>query len=204
MKDLFQSERLTYRAIDVDKDEDFFRTLGSDSIVSRLSRTHLATPPKSSDAKEEIKFATQDCLLSVIICLKSTSHQNNTDEKKTSGSDTPIGVLHLMGKIEPSTAHHRRTELGIKLIQEYQNKGYGSEAILWGTEWAFKVAGLHRISIGCFEFNPRAIHLYTKLGFKEEGRGREAFWHDGRFWDDVSFGLLDREWDELVKKRKSS
>jgi L-amino acid N-acyltransferase YncA len=62
--------------------------------------------------------------------------------------------------------------------------------------------GLHRVSIRAFEWNKGAIRLYETLGFRHEGRGREAMWYEGKWWDDVGMGMLEGEWWELVKKRK--
>ena len=37
-------------------------------------------------------------------------------------------------------------------------------------------------------------HLYKKLGFVEEGRHRDAHFHDRRFWDMISYSMLESEW----------
>jgi RimJ/RimL family protein N-acetyltransferase len=206
MKELYTSERLTYRAASMDKDEDFFRALRSDSILHQLSNGSLSLPQKFEDAKEDIRYTLEKCLLGVVICTKGPSCSPSTLTGKDTNSvdkdndDIPIGVFYMRHD-GIKAMHHRKVDIGIVIGQEFQGKGYGSEAILWGTNWAFNVAGMHRVQIQCFEFNQRAIDLYQKLGFKLEGRGREAFWHDGRFWDDVQFGMLDREWKEIQRKK---
>ena len=58
------------------------------------------------------------------------------------------------------------------------------------------------MSVRAFEWNTGAIKLYERLGFKHEGRGREALWHEGRWWDGLEMGMLEGEWRELVKKSK--
>jgi RimJ/RimL family protein N-acetyltransferase len=40
----------------------------------------------------------------------------------------------------------------------------------------------------------RAIAAYRKAGFTEEGRAREAVFHDGHWYDEVSMAILAREW----------
>jgi RimJ/RimL family protein N-acetyltransferase len=42
--------------------------------------------------------------------------------------------------------------------------------------------------------------LYARLGFVEEGREREALWHEGEWWDSVEFGMVEREWAVLREK----
>ena len=114
---------------------------------------------------------------------------------------TPIGEIHLNGS-SPRTVHHRRSELGIDILPAYQGQGYGSEAIRWALEWGFKRTGLHKIRILAFEWNEGAWKLYRRLGFVEEGRHREAMWHEGRFWDCIELSMLDREWWALEKERE--
>jgi RimJ/RimL family protein N-acetyltransferase len=43
--------------------------------------------------------------------------------------------------------------------------------------------------------------LYEKIGFKVEGREREAYWHEGRWWDGVELGMLEGEWRSLKEGR---
>ena len=58
-----------------------------------------------------------------------------------------------------------------KSIQEtFANKGIGTCLIKKLLEWARKQEHIEKISLEVFSNNERAIHLYTKLGFKKEGR----------------------------------
>lgn len=75
----------------------------------------------------------------------------------------------------------------------YFGKGYGSEAASLILEFAFDVLQLNRVSLEVFAFNPRAMHLYEKLGFRREGRLREVLWMDGEYHDAIVMGLLRRE-----------
>lgn len=86
-------------------------------------------------------------------------------------------------------------------MDEFQGKGYGPEALLWATNWAFQKAGLHRVQLEVFEYNERAMQVYVKVGFKQEGRMRECLWFNGRFWDIFIFGMLATEW-QLIEKKK--
>lgn len=92
--------------------------------------------------------------------------------------------------------------MGIRIIPEGQGKGYGSEAIKWVLEWGFLVAGLHRVSIGCFAFNEGARRLYERLGFVVEGRTREVAWKNGGWHDCIEMGMLEGEWREKYLVRE--
>lgn len=74
------------------------------------------------------------------------------------------------------------------------DRGIGTAALTLALDWAFRTVELHRVSLDVFEHNPRAIHVYEKLGFVREGTMREALWQDGRWIDSLGMGILRREW----------
>jgi RimJ/RimL family protein N-acetyltransferase len=61
-------------------------------------------------------------------------------------------------------------------------------------EYGFNVLELHRIDLEVFAFNPRAIHVYEKLGFKREGVRREVLLLEGTYHDSIVMGLLRYEY----------
>jgi RimJ/RimL family protein N-acetyltransferase len=73
-------------------------------------------------------------------------------------------------------------------------KGYGTDTVRVMVRHAFRSLGLHRVALSVFSFNERAIRAYEKVGFRVEGRLREAIWRDGRYWDEVQMGVLRDEW----------
>ncbi|KAG5638173.1 hypothetical protein H0H81_001470 [Sphagnurus paluster] len=85
-------------------------------------------------------------------------------------------------------------ELGIGLLPDVWNKGYGAEATRFLVDYAFKDLGVHRVSLGVLENNKGAIEMYKKIGFVEEGRRRKANWLDGVWHDSIYMGILDEDW----------
>lgn len=80
---------------------------------------------------------------------------------------------------------------------EYWGKGYGSDAMRLIQRYAFTELNLHRITLCVFEYNPRAIRSYEKVGFVEEGRVRGEFLRQGRRWDVIFMGVLRQDWERL-------
>lgn len=78
--------------------------------------------------------------------------------------------------------------------REAWNRGLGTETTALMLGHAFERLGLHRVGLTVFEFNERAIRAYEKAGFRIEGRLREAVRRDGRFWDEITMGVLEHEW----------
>lgn len=77
--------------------------------------------------------------------------------------------------------------------KEYWGSGYGFEAVNVLLTYAFLEQNIHRISLNVFAFNERAIRLYERIGFQQEGRSREAIFRDGRYHDIIQMGLLQTE-----------
>jgi RimJ/RimL family protein N-acetyltransferase len=78
--------------------------------------------------------------------------------------------------------------------REYWGKGYGTDAMRLILRYAFGELNLQRVSLNVFEYNPRAIRSYEKLGFIHEGRSRGVLRRDGRRYDLVYMGILREEW----------
>lgn len=75
-----------------------------------------------------------------------------------------------------------------------RGKGFGSEALRLGLNYAFEELNLFRLSIVVPGDNLQAIHFFKKFGFVEEVRRRQALHRDGQFYDVVHLGLLRNEW----------
>jgi RimJ/RimL family protein N-acetyltransferase len=80
---------------------------------------------------------------------------------------------------------------------EYWGKGYGTDVMNVLLRFAFTEINLRRVSLGVFEYNPRAIRSYEKAGFRHEGRLRRLLNREGRRWDNLFMGILREEWLEL-------
>lgn len=86
---------------------------------------------------------------------------------------------------------HRSAELQIRIGRsDFLNKGAGSEAVRLLIEHGFDKLKLHRITLHVFSTNSRAIHVYEKNGFIQEGALREAAFIEGRWVDVLVFGLI--------------
>ena len=59
---------------------------------------------------------------------------------------------------------------------------------------AFDIVGVHRVELEVYAFNPRARHVYEKIGFVHEGTKRDALWWDGEWIDAHTMAVLAHEW----------
>lgn len=58
---------------------------------------------------------------------------------------------------------NRDGDIAITLTQKYWGKGYGAEVLRFTVDIAFRALNLHRVSLGTFSVNERAIKLYKKV-----------------------------------------
>lgn len=75
-------------------------------------------------------------------------------------------------------------------------KGYGADLMRLLLRYAFIELNLRRVTLNVFEYNPRAIRSYEKVGFRHEGRMRQTLNKEGKRWDMLYMGILREEWME--------
>ncbi|MCI4317060.1 MAG: GNAT family N-acetyltransferase [Thermoplasmata archaeon] len=79
-------------------------------------------------------------------------------------------------------------ELGIAITKPFRGLGLGEPMMRAGIEWA-KSLGLTRLRLSVFQTNWRAIALYRKLGFVEEGRLKGEVILEGEAVDELLMAL---------------
>jgi RimJ/RimL family protein N-acetyltransferase len=88
----------------------------------------------------------------------------------------------------------RSVELSLLVDTNHWGQGFGMDMMQTILEACFGGWGVHRVGVRVEERNERALALYRRLGFKEEGRLRQAAFRDGRHEDVLLFGQLAAEW----------
>jgi RimJ/RimL family protein N-acetyltransferase len=74
--------------------------------------------------------------------------------------------------------------------RDYWGKGVAGEASRLIIQHGFSTMNLHRIYCGTSTENVPMQKLAAKLGFREEGRRKEAMYKNGAFVDVIEYGLL--------------
>lgn len=95
---------------------------------------------------------------------------------------------------------HRSAEFGISIGEkDCWGKGYGTETVILMLDYGFSVLGLHNIMLDTYSYNERAIRAYTRAGFREIGRRREAKRIGGQVYDVVYMDCLATEFHSPLK-----
>ncbi|HET8695631.1 MAG TPA: spermidine N1-acetyltransferase [Aquabacterium sp.] len=89
---------------------------------------------------------------------------------------------------------HRRAEFQIIIAPQHQGKGYATEATRLALDYAFTVLNLYKLFLIVDCDNERAVKVYRKLGFVEEGRLRHEFFVDGEYRDVLRMALFQPDY----------
>jgi RimJ/RimL family protein N-acetyltransferase len=109
---------------------------------------------------------------------------------RTLAEDKYIGFLGLWIDLV-----HREAWVGLGIGErDFWGKGYGSDMMKLCQQYVFAELGLERLSLGLYEYNPRALRSYEKCGFRLEGRTRNETMREGRRYDALWMGILREEW----------
>lgn len=85
-------------------------------------------------------------------------------------------------------------QLSIGVHNGWQEKGIGKKLMQYLIDWAKKSKNIEKIELNVLASNERAIGLYKKLGFVEEGRLKNRVKiADNCYLDEVAMALLVKE-----------
>lgn len=87
---------------------------------------------------------------------------------------------------------------------KWQGKGCAGEALELLMMYGFLELRLHRICAIIYSYNKLSIKLFEKHGFRYEGFQREAKFWNGKFYDEMVYGILDCEYKEIIKEKIES
>ena len=109
-----------------------------------------------------------------------------------------VGMIEL-GKID---RRNKSGRVGRFLIgeQDFRGRGIGQLVLQTIIGIGFEEFGLHRISLGVFDFNQPAIRCYEKVGFVKEGLLRDSRKVGYCYWSLYEMSILEEEW-RLAYKR---
>ncbi len=96
---------------------------------------------------------------------------------------------------------NRSIRVGIDIVPELRRQGIATEAYELLFKYLFRDLGIHRVWLLVADFNQPAYALYQKLGFKLEGKQREALYRDNKFHHYLMMSLLKSEYEKRYCSR---
>ena len=184
---LFEGRDIRFGPIDYEKDPEVESKWTHDSTFMRMYEINPARPMSAAIIKKQYERLE-----------KQVEEDKNLYQFMIRAKEDD----HLIGRAAIQwiewTNGNAWLHLGIGSVQD-QRKGYGSQALGMLMRFAFAELNLFRLSARIPEYNQAAISLFSKFGFVEEVRRRQALDRDGRRWDLIVFGLLNSEWQNQTK-----
>jgi RimJ/RimL family protein N-acetyltransferase len=156
-----------------------FQPWFNDPEVTRYLLVHRPLSRKmEEDFIDKMAGSEQDMILAVVV----------------RGCDRLVGVTGFH-QINPK---NRSACFGITIGDKSAwGKGYATEATALMAGYAFEALNLNRVWLHVFEYNPRGIRAYERVGFRREGVLRRGQYREGRYWDTVVMAILREDWDAL-------
>lgn len=97
----------------------------------------------------------------------------------------------VLGEVVLNDHDPENASCGFRMwLAEGRGRGLGTEAARLAVDHAFDGLGLHRVELEVYAFNPRARHVYEKVGFVLEGTRRQALRFDDGWVDCHVMGML--------------
>ncbi|MCA2016668.1 spermidine N1-acetyltransferase [Vibrio tritonius] len=111
------------------------------------------------------------------------------------------GNKELVGLVELIEINyiHRSAEFQIIIAPDYQGKGYATTLINKALDYSFTILNLHKIYLHVAVENEKAVHLYEKCGFIEEGHLVQEFFINGRYQDVIRMYMLQNDFLARMK-----
>ena len=166
-------------------------------FVAKDGRTVVLRTPKWEDLDDQLEFICSlvDESADITMNKKPTRQEeaewlgrllanleNDKDFALVAEVDSKVVANSELSRKSGYAAHVG--EIGIAIRAGYRDVGIGTEMlgalIAHGRE-----IGLRVIKLSVFSTNPRAKHVYEKVGFRETGRIPREFFKDGKYADEI-------------------
>lgn len=95
--------------------------------------------------------------------------------------------------------------IGIQIDRDHRGKGYGTAAMRILLRYAFFERRLHKFNVSVLEGNVASARMLEKLGCVREGvrEGvrREVVYANGRYFDEILYGMTEKEFRRAFDER---
>ncbi|MDP8240802.1 MAG: GNAT family protein [Candidatus Hatepunaea meridiana] len=124
------------------------------------------------------------------------SEFNNSEERimftiETLSGETVGGInIHSMNK------KNGTFQTGTRIYRQFRGKRYAEEAKRIVLRYAFNEQRYQKYNIYTLETNEAMIRHAKRIGCKEEGRIRRNIYTNGRFYDELLFGITREEFEQ--------
>jgi Acetyltransferases, including N-acetylases of ribosomal proteins len=170
-------------------------------VSTKSGKEVLLRNPVAADAAALIEFGKMsmsetDCMVTLPEEFNMTLEEEiKFIERLADGPNSVAIVAECDGEIIGMIDFHGRTNrkrlnhvgfFGMAVYPKFRGDGVGAMLISAVLEWAKAHPTVRKVALSVFSTNTRAVNLYKRMGFVEEGRRiKEIQLSDGVFIDDL-------------------
>ena len=89
--------------------------------------------------------------------------------------------------------------LGMIIDRNQRCKGYGTAAVRIIFDYAFNERRLHKYNSFIIEGNTGSEAMLKNIGCQHEGVVRETIYHNGKYWNEIHYGITAEEFNKKWK-----
>ncbi|MDX1418236.1 MAG: GNAT family protein [Candidatus Promineifilaceae bacterium] len=181
----WQGEKIRLRPMRADDGELWLADEQSDSEGVRFLNSGITLPRSEHDARE---------------FMQQYAEFNNKEERIMFSIETLEGQLVGGINIHSMNEKNGTFETGSRIYRAYRGQGYFFEAKVIVLRYAFHELRFQKYNLHTMETNEAMIRHAARLGCQAEGRVRRDIYTNGRYYDELIFGLTREEFDELLAR----
>ncbi|MFN2136605.1 MAG: GNAT family N-acetyltransferase [Candidatus Promineifilaceae bacterium] len=129
------------------------------------------------------------------------AHFNNRQEHLMFSIDNLEGELVGGINLHSMDQKNGTFEVGSRIYRAYRGRGYFFDAKLLILRYAFYELRYQKYECYCHEQNEAMVRHLERLGCTLEGRLRRHIYTNGRYYDELAYGLTREEFDELLARQ---
>ena len=181
-KYFWQNELVRLRAIEEsDWESHYYNRF--DTPARRLLNYEVELPPTIIEANEMIdRFSDFKPGTGRIMFTIVTVDGNNVGGLNLNSIDEKNGTFSI----------------GMQVDRDHRGKGYGTAAMEIILNYAFFERRLNKYYGSVLDGNIASASMLRKLGCIEEGRRRQMVYTEGKYYDEILFGLTKSEYEERI------
>ena len=130
------------------------------------------------------------------------AHFKHTEERIMFSIETLGG--RLVGGINIHSMNRKSGtfQTGIRVYRQFRRRGYGEEAKRMVLRYCFNELRFQKYNVCCLETNQEEIRHLKRIGCKREGRRRREIYTNGRYYDELLFGMTKEEFEKNDNRRR--
>lgn len=148
--------------------------------------------------ESELPFDREVCRKKFADFLKSAKKKGRVDLTVINCEGDVVGSIDLY-----DVDHRAGTfQIATYIMPRHAGKGYGEAALSLMLEYCFFEMRLHKYNARIIKENEKSIRLHEKLGARLEGVLSDMFYHRGRYYDLLWYGLTKEEFEKQKAKEE--